>query len=310
MNLTLRFRAYPDDDTASEAWRHIEIHRQIRNHAVRDYYRAPRNDRPSAYDQHSKLTGWKRQWPTFAEVSAHAAQQTVSQIQKDQTVLKEHWKNGRKIGRLKWQGAGEFRSVAYQSEGFNVNHTTGHNDEFETLTLSKIGTIPIRAHRDLPDTENVKRAVLKKERMGTWFVCFVVEAERPEKSDPTDIDRTDCIGVDLGIQSYIHTSANLSVECLYLFDEYEQYAREQLSLARKQHGSKNWEEQRQKVARIKRRIRRNVLDFQHKLRRGWLKSTTWWRSKTWTQSRCSKPATRRRTNRTPHGRAFSICSNT
>lgn len=137
MDVTLRFRGYPDEDTASEAWRHIDIHRQIRNHAVRDYYRSPRDDRPSAYDQHSKLPEWKRRWPTFAEVSAHAAQQTVSQIQKDQTVLKSHRENGRKTGRLKWQGAGEFRSVAYQSEGFNVNHTTGH--DFGTLTLSKIG---------------------------------------------------------------------------------------------------------------------------------------------------------------------------
>ncbi|GAA0239822.1 RNA-guided endonuclease InsQ/TnpB family protein [Haladaptatus pallidirubidus] len=263
MDCTFRFRAYPDEDVASEAWRHIEIHRQIRNHAVRDYYRSPRNDRPSAYDQHRKLTGWKRRWPMFAEVSAHAAQQTVSQIQKDQKVLKKHRENGRKTGWLKWQGTGEFRSVAYQSEGFNVNHTTGH--DFGTLTLSKIGEIPIRAHRDLPDTKNVKRAILKKERTGAWFACFVVEMDTPAKPDPEDIDRADCIGVDLGIQSYIHTSDNLSVECLDLESEYDQYARQQRLLDRKQHGSANWEKQRQKVARAKRRIRWKVLDFQHKL---------------------------------------------
>jgi putative transposase len=263
MDYTLRFRAYPDDETASEAWRHIDIHRQIRNHTVRDYYRADYNDRPSAYDQHSKLTEWKRRWPLFAEVSAHAAQQTVSQIQKDQKVLKEHRKNGRKVGRLKWQGTGEFRSVAYQSEGFNVNHTTGH--DFGTLTLSKIGEIPIRAHRDLPDTENVKRAILKKERTGAWFVCFVTEVEEPEKPNPTEIDPAECVGVDLGILSYIHTSDDLAVDCLDLEAEYEQYAREQRSLKRKEHGSNNWEKQRRKVARAKRRIRWKVLDFQHKL---------------------------------------------
>lgn len=264
MDLTLRFRAYPDDDTASEVWRHIDIHRQIRNHAVRDYYRAPRDDRPSAYDQHRKLTEWKQQWPTFTEVSAHAAQQTVSQIQKDQTVLKSHRENGRKTGRLKWQGRGEFRSVAYQSEGFSVNHTTGQ-DDWATLTLSKIGDIPVRAHRDVPDTEDIKRAVLKKDRTGEWFACFVVEAKKPEKPEPDKIDRSDCIGVDLGIQSYIHTSDDLSVECLDLSDEYDQYAREQRSLDRKERGSSNWEKQRQKVATAKRRIKRKVLDFQHKL---------------------------------------------
>ncbi|WP_273837607.1 transposase [Halococcus sp. PRR34] len=263
MDLTLRFRAYPDADTASEAWRHIETHRQIRNHAVRDYYRSSFNDRPSAYDQHGKLTGWKQQWPTFAEVSAHAAQQTVSQIHRDLKILREHRESGRKVGRLKWQGAGEFRSVAYQSEGFNVNHTTGH--DFGTLTLSKIGDIRVRAHRDLPDTENVKRAVLKKERTGAWFACFVVEAYELEKPEPDTIEPTECVGVDLGILSYIHTSDDCSVDCLNLSDEYDQYAREQRSLKRKECGSANWEKQRQKVARAKRRIRRKVLDFQHKL---------------------------------------------
>jgi putative transposase len=263
MDYTLRFRAYPDEATASEAWRHIEIHRQIRNHAVRDYYRADYNDRPSAYDQHSKLTEWKQHWPVFADVSGHAAQRTISQIHKDLKVLKKHRKNGRKTGRLKWQGAGEFRSVAYEHEGYNVNHTTGH--EFGMLTLSKIGTVRFRAHRSVPATDDIKRVVLKKERTGDWFVCFVTEVEDPAKPDPETIDSADCVGVDLGILSYIHTSDDCSVDCLDLETEYEQYAREQRDLDRKEHGSNNWEKQRQKVARAKRRIKRKVLDFQHKL---------------------------------------------
>ncbi|EMA52218.1 IS1341-type transposase [Halococcus salifodinae DSM 8989] len=263
MDYTLRFRAYPDDDTASEAWRHLDIHRQIRNHAVRDYYRADYNDCPTAYDQHSKLTGWKQEWPVFAEVSGHAAQRTVSQIHKDLQVLKQHRKNGHKTGRLKWQGAGEFRSVAYEHEGFNVNHTTGQ--VFGMLTLSKIGTVRFRAHRTVPATDDIKRVVLKKERTGEWFVCLTVDVEPTAKPDPAEIDTADCVGIDLGILSYIHTSDDLVVGCLDLGTEYEQYAREQRALDRKEHGSANWEKQRQKVARAKRRIKRKVLDFQHKL---------------------------------------------
>jgi len=56
MKHTLRFRAYLPDAVASEAWRHIDTLRQIRNHAVRDYYDSASNDRPSDYDQHDKLT--------------------------------------------------------------------------------------------------------------------------------------------------------------------------------------------------------------------------------------------------------------
>jgi len=270
MNVTFRCRAYPDEDTASEAWRHIELHRQIRNHAVRDYYNYKPGDRPSAYDQHNKLTDWKQRWPVFKDVSAHAAQQTVSQIHKDAKNLRKKRDKGYKIGRLKWQGSGERRSVAYQSEGYDVDYNTGR-DGYATLQLSKIGSIPIRAHRDLPPSEEIKRVVLKKEMTGEWFACLVTEKTDDtlsEKPNPNDLTPADCVGVDLGIQSYIHTSDDLAVNTLDLSDEYDHYAREQRKLDRKQHGSNNWEKQRQNVAKVKRRIKRKVLDYQHKL-------TTW-----------------------------------
>jgi len=76
------------------------------------------------------------------------------------------------------------------------------------------------------------------------------------------------VGVDLGIQSYIHTSDDTAVDTLDLSDEYDRYAREQRNLDQKEHGSNNWEKQRRKVAKSKRRIKRKVLDYQHKL-------TTW-----------------------------------
>jgi putative transposase len=267
MDLTLRCRAYPDEETASEAWRHIEIHRQIRNDAVRDYYASEPGNRPSAYDQHKRLTAWKRSYPLYAEVSAHAAQQTISEIHKNVETLRGHRRNGRKAGRLQWQGSGERRSVAYQSEGFDVDHNTGQ-DGYSTLTLSKIGAIPIRAHRDLPETPDIKRVVLKKEVTGDWFVHLVTEiADKnlPEKPSPDDLDPTDCVGVDLGILSYLHTSDDTSIEMLDLSDSYARYARAQRSLVRKERGSANWEKQRVRVAKAKRRIKRQVLDYQHKL---------------------------------------------
>jgi putative transposase len=90
----------------------------------------------------------------------------------------------------------------------------------------------------------------------------------PEKPVLSEIEPEDCVGVDLGITSYIHTSENLSVDTLDLSDEYDCYGREQRKLDRKEHGSANWEKQRRKVARAKRKIKRKVRDYQHKL-------TTW-----------------------------------
>jgi len=50
------------------------------------------------------------------------------------------------------------------------------------------------------------------------------------------LDDADYVGIDLGIQSYVHTSDDLSVAGLDLEKEYELYAREQRVLARKEHG--------------------------------------------------------------------------
>jgi putative transposase len=157
--------------------------------------------------------------------------------------------------------------VAYQSEGYDVDQNTGRNDR-AMLTLSKIGTMPIHTHREIPNTDAIKRVVLKKERTDEWFACLVIEradGDLPEKPSPAKIDQTDGIGIDLGILSYLHTSDDLSVDPLDLTDEYERYARAQRSLDRKEHGSNNWEQQRRKVARAKRRIKRRVIDYQHKL---------------------------------------------
>jgi len=269
MKHTLRFRAYLPDDVASEVWHHIDILRQIRNHAVRDYYNADYNDRPSDYDQHNKLKDWADKWPTFAEPSQHAAQQAISQIHSDLVTLQERRDEGYDVGRLQWQGNGEFRSVSYnQSSRFNVDYNTG-DDRFVRLRLEKIGWFTIRADRDVPPADEIDEVILKQETTGEWFVSLVTTVEdTPEKLALSEIDPEDCVGVDLGITSYIHTTENLSVDTLDLSDEYDRYGREQRKLDRKEHGSANWEKQRRKVAQAKRAIKRKVRDYQHKL-------TTW-----------------------------------
>ncbi len=269
MKHTLRFRAYLPDDVASEAWHHIDILRQIRNHAVRDYYNSDYNDRPSDSDQHDKLTEWTDQWPTFAEPSQHAAQQAISQIHDDLETLQKRRNEGYTVGRLQWQGNRECRSVSYnQPRRWNVDHNTG-DDRFVRLRLEKIGWFKMRADRDVPPADDIDQVILKKEATGEWYVSLVTTVEdTPEKPPLSEIDSENCVGVDLGITSYIHTSENLSVDTLDLSDEYDRYAREQRKLDRKEHGSANWEKQRRKVARAKRKIKRKVRDYQQKL-------TTW-----------------------------------
>ncbi len=139
------------------------------------------------------------------------------------------------------------------------------------MRFSKVGWLKIRYSRPVPDNASIKEATFKKERTSEWFVTFNLETDDehiPEKPALDTLNASNSVGIDLGIQNYIHTSDGKTVEWLDLKDEYERFRREQRKLSRKEHGSRNYEKQRKKVATAKRHIRRKVLDYQHKL-------TTW-----------------------------------
>lgn len=266
-----RFRAYPDrTGVTAEAEHHIDIHRQVYNH-TRYEYNALNTDEDnigSAYQHQKRLTEWKTEWPVFKEVHSKALQKTVERFYDNLSALNEKKLNGHKVGWLKWKSPREYQSMTYSQSGFELKNTSGRT---ATLWLSKIGDIPIRYHRTIPSNATIKEVTLKKETTGEWYVTFGLEVEDatlPEKPGVDDLDAEDCVGIDLGIQNYIYTSDGDSVDWLDLTDEYDRLRREQRNLSRKEHGSNNWEKQRREVAKVKRRIKRKVEDFQHKL-------TTW-----------------------------------
>jgi putative transposase len=263
-----RYRAYPDrTGVTAEVERHIDIHRQAYNHTRYEYNSLDTGEDNigSAYQHHKRLTGWKAEWPVFSDVHSKALQKTVGRFYDNLSTLKEKKQNGHNVGWLRWKSPREYQSMTYSQSGFELKNTSGRT---ATLWLSKIGDIPIRYHRPIPDTAIIKEVTVKKETTGEWYVTFGLEVQDtrlPDPPDVDDLDAEDCVGIDLGITNYIYTSDGDSVDWLDLSDEYERLRREQRSLSRKERGSNNWEKQRRTVARVKRRIKRTVEDFQHKL---------------------------------------------
>jgi len=264
-NTSYRYAAYPDETTAQEAHRHFDIHRQIRNHALYDKRQADPWNEPSKYTQHKRLTQWKQEWPIYQEVHSKAAQRTITQLHRDQTSLDELTAKGYKTGELKWKPPDEFTSVTYSQSGFELRRKKSGRTY---VWLSKIGEIPINYHREIPDEVDIKEVCLKQEPTGEWFISLSTTTpweEMPEKPGVEDIDADDMVGIDLGVLSFAYTSDGVAYGRVTLDKDYERLAREQRTLARKEEGSNNWEKQRVKVARVKRRIRRRVLDYQRKL---------------------------------------------
>ena len=268
MEYSHRYLAYPTQEIAGELERHIDIHRQAYNYTLYEYENVDVEDIGSAYKHHYRLPDWKNEFPVFSEVNSKALQRTVTRFYDNLSNLKDQKENGNKVGKLNWKSPREFQSMTFSQSGFELKNTSGRR---ATLWLSKIGDILIRYHRNIPDKADIKEVTVKKETTGEWFVSFGLEtdeADLPEKPDVDSLNASNSIGIDLGILNYIHTSDGKTVDWLALEDEYDRLRREQRKLSRKEKGSNNYEKQREKVAEVKRHIRRKVLDYQHKI-------TTW-----------------------------------
>jgi putative transposase len=262
MEYSHRYPAYPTQQVAAELEHHIDVHRQAYNYTRYEYEHVDADSIGSAYKHHYRLPDWKETFPVFSEVHSKALQRTVTRFYQNLDRLSKQKQHGRKVGKLKWKSPREFQSTTYSQSGFELKNTSGRR---ATLWLSKIGDIPIRYHRDIPDEADIKEITVKKETTGEWFVSFGLETDESEKPDVDSLDASNSIGVDLGILNYIHTSDGTTVDWLDLEDEYGRLRREQRKLSRKEKGTNNYEKQRLKVARAKRHIRRKVLDYQHKL---------------------------------------------
>jgi len=270
MEYSHRYPAYPIQEVAERLEYHIDVHRQAYNHTRYEYADLPDNTETigSAYKHHKRLTSWKTEFPVFSEVNSKALQRTVTRFYQNLSNLKKKKENGDKVGMLKWKSPREYQSMTYSQSGFELKNTSGRH---ATLWLSKIGDIKIRYHREIPDDASIKEITVKKETTGRWFVSFALEiddADLSEKPALDSLDTSNSVGIDLGILNYIHTSHGKTVDWLDLEDDYERLRREQRKLSRKEAGSNNYEKQRIEVAKVKRHIRRKILDYQHKL-------TTW-----------------------------------
>ena len=271
MNISHRYRAYPDwTNTTSECEKHINIARQLYNHIRHDYQNSPDDNKPSEYDQNNQLPNWKNNWEVFGELHSKVAQEVTSRFHRNLSNLSKTKQNGGKVGWLQHKCHGEYQSITYTQSGFELEHNNDRNG-YRNLYLSKIGTIPIRYHRELPDNAVIKQVTLKREPSGIWYVSFgfmIDGTELPNKKPVEELDNEDVVGLDLGVNNYIHTSNGLSVSWLDLQDEYDRLDSVQQDLSRKEHGSNNWEKNRKQLAKQKLKIQRKVVDFQHKL-------TTW-----------------------------------
>jgi len=261
MRYTYRFRLDPTPEQRELLDHHRDTCRQLYNHALNEFEKIPESAgtlTQRVRQVRDQLTDLKVWWDELNDLYSTVAQAAVMRIEDSIKALSRLEQNGYNVGSLNWKAPKDFRSFTYIQSGFEFDSKNGQT----VLSLSKLADVPLIKHRTIPDTETIKQVTIKKEPTGDWFASFVVDGkETPEK--PTDPDR--CVGIDVGILKYAHDTDGYAIESPDFSDERERLERAQRDLSRKEHGSTNWETQRQIVAFRHADLKRKRRDFLHKL---------------------------------------------
>ena len=126
-----------------------------------------------------------------------------------------------------------------------------------TLTLGKIGPVPIELSRDLPSDPSSVTVI--RDASGRYFASFVVEVE--PKPLPAN---GKAVGIDLGLASLAVTSAGEKIAPpKFLRSALKRLRRLQRNLKHKQNGSNRLAAVRRQVAKLHATIADKRLDFLH-----------------------------------------------
>jgi putative transposase len=271
MDYTHKYRLFPDEVQREQLDWVRDTVRQLYNHSLHRFNRVPESAGTvkqrvtKVRDEIPDLKDW---WTDLTNVYSTVLQQAVEQIATNIENLGKLKQKGFDVGSLNWKSPDEYRSFTYRQRGFELDEKSGPNGR-GLLTLKKVNgeniAVPIRLHRPLPDDVDVKHVTVKKDQTGAWYACLNIEQDAPEKPEPSEVDTEDTVGLDLGILNFIHDSDGRQISRLDLSADRERLEREQRKLSRKEHGSRNWEAQRQTVAEVHKRMRNKKLDFKHKV---------------------------------------------
>ena len=159
-------------------------------------------------------------------------------------------------------GYPKFKSKKDNKKSYSTNFTNNNIEvsfENNRIKLPKLKWVKANIHREF--VGKIKSATVSQVPSGKYFVSVLVETEH------ISMKSTSCmIGIDLGIKDLLITSNGEKFDNIRTTKKYEnKLAKEQRKLSHKVKGSKNWNKQRIKVARIHEKIHNTRIDNLHKI---------------------------------------------
>lgn len=205
---------------------------------------------PGYHQQQNNLPKAKEMFPHLAAVPSQVLQTNIRR-------LHDAWDffRARGYGFPRFKKYGQMKSILFPQ--FRTNPLSGWQ-----ISLPKLGKVQINLHRPIPDGFVVKQIRLVKKAM-RWFAIISIQSD---VEIPKPLPYGHCIGVDVGLSSYLATSDSF-VEPGHKFfkDTYRRLKVLQHRLSKKNKRSKNYEKARLQVERQHNHIAFKRKDYQYKL---------------------------------------------
>ena len=159
-------------------------------------------------------------------------------------------------------GYPRFKSKKNHHKSYKTNFANNNIEvsfENNKIKLPKLKWVKAKVHREF--NGQIKSATISQVPSGKYFVSVLVETEH------ISMESTGCIvGIDLGIKDLLITSDGEKIDNILSTKKYEdKLIKEQRKLSHKVKGSKNYEKQRIKIARIHEKIHNTRIDNLHKI---------------------------------------------
>jgi len=196
----------------------------------------------------------KTEKPELKKVHSKVLQMVNYQLWSNIEALSRLKQKGKKIGKLRFKGAGWFKTLNYNQSDFRI--------EGKKLILSKVGEIPIKVHRPIKGT--IKGIIIKREKSGRLFASVQVENE-PQPLLPST---GKAVGIDVGVKHFLTDTEGRQFENPRFYEKtLERIGILQRKLSKKRKGSENREKARVRLACAYERLVNQRNDFLHKLSR-------------------------------------------
>lgn len=257
MNLSYKYRLYPNQAQRQSLNRMLEIHRSIYNDALTERREAWGRCGVSIsyYDQANQLRGIREFDEDAAWCNFSSLQQTLRRLRKSFDGFFRRVKAGEKAGYPRYKGRGWFKSVCYvYDDGIRLKDGR--------LYIQNVGLVRLFRHRPLPDDAEIKMAILKRDRSGNWFVIF--QLELPDV-DSLPVGRP-AVGIDMGLETFAALSTGEMIENPRWFRTSEkELAVLQRRRSRCVRSSRKYRELTRQIRCLHEHIANQRRDFQHKV---------------------------------------------